>query len=106
MAQSVSQPLASASLRARLVASVLLGCLPQAVLERLLELLQHRLLDHDVLVIEVINNVLVAALGVNVDDDGLDRRVALDQDTCRRGARQLHFLRVRFERQEDLVAYL
>lgn len=62
---------------------MLLGRLSQAVLQRLLELLQHRFLDHDVLVIQVVDYVLVAALGVDVDDDGLDRRVALDQDTCR-----------------------
>lgn len=74
----------SASLGPRLVASMLLGRLPQAVLQHLLELLQHRFLDHDVLVIQVVDDVLVAALGVNIDDDGLDRWVALDQDTCRR----------------------
>lgn len=64
---------------------MLLGRLPEAVLERLLQLLQHRFLDHDVLVIQVVDYVLVAALGVDVDDDGLDRRVALDEDTCRKG---------------------
>lgn len=68
---------------------MLLGRLPQAVLEHLLELLQHRLLDHDVLVVQVVDDVLVAALGVDVDDYGLDRRVALDEDTCRRGGREL-----------------
>lgn len=63
---------------------MLLGRLPKTVLQHLLELLQHRFFDHDVLVIQVVDYVLVAALGVDVDDDGLDRRVALDQDTCRR----------------------
>lgn len=61
---------------------MLLGRLPEAVLQHLLELLQHGLLDHDVLVVQVVDDVLVAALGVDVDYDGLDRRVALDENTC------------------------
>lgn len=72
---------------------MLLGRFPQAVLQRLLELLQHRFLDHDVLVIQVVDDVLVAALGVDVDNDGLDRRVALDEDTCKAGGLDSRWLR-------------
>jgi hypothetical protein len=58
-----------------------LGRLSQPVLEHLLQLLQHGFLDHDMLLVQVVNNVLVAVLVVDVDDDRLDRRVTLDEDT-------------------------
>lgn len=54
----------------------------QAVVQLLLERLHHGLLDHNVLVVEDLDDELVVELIVDVDDDGLDRRVALDQDTC------------------------
>lgn len=40
----------------------------------------HVLLDNDVLVVEVLDDVVVV-VGVDVDDDGLDGGVALDEDS-------------------------
>lgn len=62
----------------------MLGGLPQSILEHLLELLQHRFLDHDVLLVQVVDDVLVAVLVVYIHDNGLDRRVTFDEDTLSR----------------------
>lgn len=51
------------------------------VLELLLELGQHHLLNDEMGLIKVLDNVLVA-VAVDVDDDRLDGRVALDENAC------------------------
>lgn len=60
----------------------------EAVVELHLQRLDHGLLHHDVLVVEDLDDELVVELIVDVDNDGLDRRVALDEDTCEGGGRR------------------
>ena len=57
-----------------------LGC--THIFELLLEQGNHVLLDNDALLVEVLDNKVVI-LAVNVDNDGLDRGVALDEHACR-----------------------
>ena len=53
------------------------------LLELLLEHGQHRFLDKKVGLIEVFNNELVVMVAVDVHEDRLDGRLALDQHACR-----------------------
>lgn len=46
-----------------------------------LQVRDHVLLDDEVRLVEVLDDVIVV-LAVDVDDDGLDGRLALDEDTC------------------------
>jgi hypothetical protein len=53
------------------------------LVQELLQLRNHVLLDDDALLVQVLDNVLVVVFAVDRHDDGLDRRVALDQDAWR-----------------------
>jgi hypothetical protein len=55
----------------------------EAVFQFLLEKSDHVLLNHDALLVEILNDKVVVG-AVDVDDDGLDGGIAFDQDTCRR----------------------
>jgi hypothetical protein len=48
------------------------------IIESSFQGLKHTLLDHESLIIELFNNVIMP-LAVDLDNDTLDRRVALDQ---------------------------
>lgn len=50
------------------------------VLQLLLEQLHHVLLDYQPLLVEVFDDEIVV-FAVEMDNDGLDRRLALDEDT-------------------------
>lgn len=58
------------------------------LIELSLEQTNHILLYNDVLVVEILNDV-VMVVGVDINDDGLDGGVALDEDSWKGGAGML-----------------
>lgn len=80
-------------------------CLFEALFQLPFERLHHVLVNHEALLVQVLNDKVVVVV-VNVDDDRLDGRVALDQDAadstnhgwCGEGDQEGDVVEVGFER--------